>query len=276
MADMKLRISFDLGSVLDISKTITAQTAPLLNQAVRAVAQAVANNWEGEVHQAKLWQGERDAYASSIDWEMTGDFTAVVRADYKHAREIEEGRPARDLKKMLGTSDKVRRTEKGKRFLVIPLRHNVKKLQAAGLAGVAEALEASMVTGETTRLSGEVTHLSPQTGMSKSPHQKPFLSDRRTKAEARVAQNIYNWGSKLSSKQAGRNKWAQGLHRFDTSTPGSSKSSEYLTFRIMMEGQSGWVVPAQPGQYIAKKVVDAIQPKAEQAFAAAVKKDFGL
>lgn len=276
MADIKFNISFDLGAVLDISKTITAQTAPLLNQAVRAVAQATAADWQNEVHQAKLWQGERDKYAASISWEMTGDFTAVVKADYKYAREIEEGRPPRDLKKMLGTSDKVRRTESGKRFLVIPLRHNVKKLQAAGLDGIAAALEASIVKGQTTRASGEVTHLSPKTGMHKSPHQTPFLSDRRTKAEARVAQNIYQWGAKLSKKDAGTNKWAQNLYRFDTSTPGGAKSSAYMTFRIMMEGQSGWVVPAQPGQHLAKNVVERIQPKAEQAFEAAVKKDFGL
>ncbi|MDR0479926.1 MAG: hypothetical protein LBH31_09050 [Burkholderiaceae bacterium] len=48
------------------------------------------------------------------------------------------------------------------------------------------------------------------------------------------------------------------------------KSSEYLTFRIMIEGQQGWVVPAQPGRYILKKVADETQTKAGKIFDAAL------
>jgi hypothetical protein len=41
---------------------------------------------------------------------------------------------------------------------------------------------------------------------------------------------------------------------------------------MMIESQQGWVVPAQPGRFIAKKVVDDVHPKAEkEAFEAAVK-----
>ncbi len=274
MADIKFGITFDLGSVLEITRIVNKEVFPLLHQAVRAVAQQGASDWQREIQQAKLWSGEKDAYAATVKWKMTGDFSAVIESDYKYAAEIETGRPARDLKKMLDTSTKVRRTESGKRFLVIPMRHNVKKLQAAGLYGVAKALEASIISGQGQRASGEVTHLSPKAGMSKSSKQSPYLSNPTTQGEYMVNQNNYAWGQKLSKADAGEHKWAQGLYRFNTSA-GKGKSSSYLSFRIMMEGSSGWIVPAQPGQYLARKVTTALQPKAQNAFAAAIKKQLG-
>lgn len=273
MAEIKYNISFDLGSKLDVKKMIDKQVFPLLNQAVRAVAQKTAIELKKEVYKAPLWSGEKDQYAKSIDWKMTGDFSAIVEATYKHAGEIETGRPAYDLKKMLGTSEKVRRTEKGKRFLVIPLRHKMEKLQAAGLYDEAFNLEASMVVGQDTRPSGEVTHLSKGSGMTASPASKqtPFLSNPKTKQAMQVPKNVYAWGGKITGQQSGDNKWAQGMRRFDTSTDKAS-SSAYMTFRIMIEGSGGWIVPAKSGQYLARKVTTNMQPLAHAAFAAAITK----
>lgn len=277
MANLNFKISFDLGAAFDITGIVNRQVFPLLNQTVRAIAQQTASDWQKEVHQAKLWAGEKDAYAKSIDWKMTGDFSAVIEATYDKAAEIEEGRPSRDLKRMLDTSSKVRRTEDGRRFLVIPMRHNMAKLQSAGLYDMASALAPSKIVGQTKRDSGEVTKLSPTSGMSKSANQTGFLSNPKTRAASQVNQNIYAWGQKLSKGamkgagvDAGTRKWAQGMHRFDTSTPGGGKSSTFLTFRIMIEGSAGWVVPAQPGLHLARKVTDAMQPKANAAFAGAI------
>lgn len=279
MADLKL--SFDLGTTLDVLKVVNKQVFPLVNQAVRAVAAQTAADWQSNIYQAKLWSGEKDAYAKTITWKMTGDFSAVVESDYRYDQDIETGRPPRDLKKMLDTSTKVRRTEDGRRFLVIPLRHNVKKLEDAGIYGMAKDLGASTITGQGDRLSGEVTQMSPTGGMSPAPEaqQTPFLSNPKTRQAQTVRQNIYAWGERLKAqamKDKGvplaTRKWAQGMVRFDTSTPTGGKSSAYLTFRIMMEGSGGWVVPAQPGQHIAQKTTDAMRPKAQAAFAEAIKR----
>lgn len=269
MAAPTLNITFDLGTLMDITAAVNKEVIPLLHQAVNAVGQQVASNWRNEVMQAKLWAGEKDAYIKSISWNMTGDFSGVVEATYKHAAEIETGRPARDLKKMLNTSKKVRRTEDGRRFLVIPMRHNKAKLEAAGLYGIAKALEASSVAGQSRRPSGQVTHLSPKTGMTPSDKQTPFLSNLKAKGHMMVPKNNYLWGARLTAQQAGEHKWAQGLYRFNTSA-GNAKSSSFLSFRVMIEGSNGWVVPAQPGKYLAKKVVDEMTPKANAAFAEAV------
>jgi hypothetical protein len=279
MNELQISTSIDIGGLLDLQGIINKQVFPLLNQAVRGVAQQTASNWQENVYQAKLWSGEKKAYAKSITWAMTGDFTALVQSDYQYDRDIESGRPARDLKKMLDTSSKVRRTKDGRRFLIIPMRHSVKKLEDAGLYGMAQSLEASKVTGQGKRQSGEVTHISPNSGMSKAAHQTPYLSNTKTKQAMMVNQNQYAWGGHLSRagmKAAGidaaTRKWAAGMHRFDTSTPGGGKSSSYLSFRVMMENSQGWIVPAQPGQYIAKKTALNMQILAQTVFAEAVKR----
>lgn len=284
MADLKYSITFDLGTKLDVLSIVNKQIFPLLHQAVSAVAQQTASNWQQQVYKAKLWSGEKDAYAQSIKWQMTGDFSAVVEATYKHAQEIETGRPPRDLKKMLDTSQKVRRTEKGKRFLVIPFRHNTPgygahaKPMPTSVHTLAKKMVKSSITGTGLRPAGQVTRLSPKTGMHPSGRQTPFLSNPKTKSATMVASRNYAWGDRITKaalKQAGLSKEDQrlfaGMVRMKTNTPSGAKSSAYMTFRIMMEGSKGWVVPAQPGQFIAKKVVDDMIPKAQAAFAAAIK-----
>lgn len=286
MNDIKYSISFDLGNVPGIANVINGQLMPLLSKAVNGIGNATAAKWKEHVYKAKLWSGEKDAYADSITWNFApGSLSGFVEATYKHAEEIETGRPARDLKKMLNTSLKVRRTESGKRFLVIPFRHNVPgnnahaKAMPANVHAIASQMTKSSVTGTGQRPVGEVTRMSPKIGMQASPNQSPYLSSPKTKQHAMTARMSYAWGDRLSKaalQQAGASKAEArryaGMVRMDTSTPGGAKSSAFLSFRIMMENSSGWIVPPQPGQFLAKKVVEDMKPKAEMAFAEAVKK----
>lgn len=281
MAKIQYQITFDLGAQIQIAGAVDKQVFPLLNQAVRAVAAKTAVDWKTNVQKAKLWSGEKDRYAESIKWEMTGDFSAVVESDYKWAAEIESGRPARDLKKMLDTSAKVRRTEDGRRFLIIPFRHGTPGAKSAMPGPVhmlASAMTPSKVVATGQRPSGQVTHLSPKSGMSVSAKQSAFLSNPSTKGASTVSSRSYQWGSSLTKgalKSAGMDaataKRFAGMVKMDTSTPGGSRSSSYLTFRVMMEGSKGWIVPPKSGLYLAKKAADEMQPKANAAFAQAVK-----
>lgn len=276
------KISLDLGAKMDLMQAVNAKVLPLMAQAVRAIATQTTADWQASVHKAKLWSGEKDAYAGSITWKQTGDFSAVVEADYRYAADIETGRPARDLKRMLDTSNKVRRTTDGRRFLVIPFRHNTPGNNAHAQAmpeavhNLASAMAPSRVKSVGQRLVGQTVHLSPKSGMTPASKQPAFLSNPANKQAAMTAQRSYAWGDRLAGaalKQAGLDagqvKRFQGMVKMDTSTPGGAKSSSYMTFRIMMEGSSGWIVPAKPGLFIAKKVADAMQPKAQAAFAAA-------
>lgn len=130
----EFRIKVDLSDVISAKGIITAEIFPLLNQAVRMVAEQTSINWTESVERAKLWRGEKDAYKATIQWQMVSDFEALVWADYKYAEEIETGRPQKDLKRMLNTSLKVRMSKKGSRYLIIPFQHNTPGSNATGQA----------------------------------------------------------------------------------------------------------------------------------------------
>lgn len=251
------RITFDLASQMDVSVGINAKVIPLVNQAVHGIAQATAANWKTAVLRAKLWSGEKDAYAETITYRMTGDFSAMVESDYKHAAEIENGRPPRDLKKMLDTSLKVRLSKDGNRYLIIPFRHNTPGKNATAQAmpkdvfKQAKQLSMSTIIGHTQRPSG--------TG----------AWSLKTKAPVMVPQRQYTWGDRLMGADVARKY--QGMVRMNTAT-GGKKSSAYMTFRVLSEKSKGWIIPAQPGQYIAKGVAENMQPLAVSVISEAVRR----
>jgi hypothetical protein len=284
-----IKLSVALPNVADrIAGTVNAALLPRLNQAVGAVAQQAMIDWREAVARAKLWSGEKAPYVDSIQWRMTGDFSAEVWSDYKYAAEIDNGRPARDLKKMLDTSMKVRRTRDGKRFLVIPFRHNTEGNDATARAmpgnvgQLASAMSTSRITGTGRRAAGEITDISPGSGMTPlkaETRKNPYLMNPRTQKPVTVASRQYLWGDRLTNKAmkeagigAADRKRYQGMVRMETSS-GNAKSSAYLTFRIMAENSTGWIVPAKPGLQIVPGVAQRLQPLAEKAFAEAVKRD---
>lgn len=261
---LEFRIRLQLDGLPAVRAAIYQQVYPLLTEAVGAVAQQTALNWQAAVRDAKLWVGEKDAYAASIQVKMTGAFSALVWTDYKLAQQIEDGRPARDLKRMLNTSLKVRTGKRGQRYLVIPFRHSTPGKNATGpsmpehVYKAAKKLEPSSVTGMTTRLSG--------TG----------AMDVKTRQFLTVPQRVYKWGGRLPPGMMGPNPKGKvdrfaGMVRFQE--PGKSpRYSQYLTFRVMSEDSRGWIIPAKPGLKIVKGVVDDMQPVAEEIFREAVKR----
>lgn len=262
MAEFRIRLQLD--GLPAVRAAIYQQVFPLLTEAVGAVAQQTAVNWQTAVQNARLWVGEKDAYAASIQVKMTGAFSALVWTDYRYAEEIENGRPARDLKKMLDTSAKVRRGKKGQRYLIIPFRHNTPVQNATGpsmpdhVYKAARKLEPSSVTGMTTRVSGLQA------------------MDIKTREFLTVPQRVYKWGGRLPPGMMGPNPRGKadrfaGMVRFQE--PGKKpRYSQYLTFRVMSENSKGWVIPPRPGQNIAKGVVADMQPVAEEIFREAVRR----
>jgi hypothetical protein len=281
MADYSIKLT--LPNVSDVQKIFNRQVFPLLAQAVRAIAQEAAHNWIDSINAAPLWGGEKQKYIESIRIDYWADgLRADVIASYKYAHEIENGRPPRDLKEMLNTSTKVRRTKDGRRFLVIPMRHNTPGNTAHAPAmppsvyALAGQMKASAVTGTGERAAGEVTMLSPTSGMAPSPMQTPYLSNFGTKSAYLVPQTNYAWGGRLTRKalaEAGASKEEQrrygGMVRMKESTGGS----QFLTFRTMIEGSPGWVIPAKPGLHIASDVAEHLQPIAQAAIEEAMRRE---
>lgn len=279
MSNVSYKISLDFGAAMELSAGINARLFPLLSQSVNGIAQATAARWVEAVQRAKLWSGEKDAYAKTITYRMTGDFSAVVESDYRYVQDIETGRPPRDLKKMLDTSMKVRRTKDGTRFLVIPMRHNLSSMPSH-VAGAAKKLTASSITGQGERRAGEIVSARVGMGMlplgEKRQRRNPFANDPSTRKAIMVTKNHYNWGAALAAGAMGPNPKGKtdrfaGMYRFDTSG-GGKKSSSYLTFRVMSEKSRGWIIPAQPGQHIARDVQQDMEPVAKDILAEAIRR----
>lgn len=260
-------ISIDLAPVAEsVGSVINERVLPRLSQAVMAVAQQTQANWIESVMRAKLWAGEKDSYAQSIQWKMTGPFSALIWSDYRYDQEIENGRPSRDLKKMLDTSTKVRRSAEGRRYLIIPFRHNTPGHSALARAmpkavyEIARTLKPSMIVGQTRRVSGLIA------------------SDVKTRAPLTVKQHLYRWGESLPEGHGRRlrpgNKTDPyaGMYRFQERS-GRSMKSVYMTFRVMAEGSPGWIIAPRPGLHIVKGVVQTMQPLAERVFGEAMRLD---
>lgn len=265
MSDYKL--SVDLGPLLAQNWQISQAIFPLVGQAVKAVAEEGAFRWKSAVMKAKLWpDGEKNPYVESIKWQMLGPFTAEISTDFRLAGEIETGRPAKDLKRMLQTSKKTRMSKsgphQGQKYLIIPFRHNV---PTAGGEGAYAPQMPPSVYAQAKKLSP--SFLLPM--MSKNPGIRLSASGHY------VTQYSYQWGGRLPAGMAPKLKTNHksdpyaGMVRFDTSTPGKggkkTKSSAYLTFRVMGEWSTNWVVKARPGLYLAKGVAEGLQPVLETA-----------
>ncbi|SMF93920.1 hypothetical protein SAMN02949497_1216 [Methylomagnum ishizawai] len=268
-------IRVDLSALIEaIPCVIDESVLPRLALAVRKFAEQAELDWKEDVLRAHgVWIDHKKQYAASIQTRQLGPFSYEVFSDLKLAEAIETGRPAYDLKRMLDSSLKVRRTKDGRRYLIIPFRHNTPGNDAlarpmpqdiykiVGKKGFGK----SLITGVGWRNSGTGA-LSTQTRRGHN----------QTKGEAvRVATRKYVWGDRLPAGLAGKLKPHHatdiyaGMVRMNTSS-GKQKSSKYLTFRVMREGVPKWIIPARPGLNIAQGVADRLRPLAEEAFREAV------
>lgn len=249
-------VSVDLSNLLSGHASLIQQLYPLLSQAVQATAEQGAQAWKSEVFKARLWEVEKKRYVESIGWRMIDTYTAEISSSYDQAQQIEDGRPARDLKRMLQTSKKTRIVKSGahagKRYLIIPFRHNTPNGSGEGALAPqmpadvyarAHSLSASLVLPPGTK--------KPATRLSGSGHL--------------VAQQSYSWGDRLPAGLAPKlqshhktDPYA-GMVRFNTAAAGAPRKSAYLTFRVMTEWSSGWIVPAKEGLKLAEKVAGELQ-----------------
>lgn len=266
MAANPFNIRLGLGDFFSgLTQQVIAQSAPAIRAAVERIADATAQQWRREVSNARLWSYEKGQYANSINWSMIAPLTAEITAEYKYAQEIEEGRPARDLKRMLQTSVKTRSNKLGQKYLIIPFRHNTPGNDAhsdampADIYAQAKTMMPSLVIGQTLRNSASGAW------------------DMKTRRPLMIPKAQYRWGDSLRAGLAPKmqphhktDRYA-GMVKMDTST-GKSRSSAYLTFRVMSEASSGWIVPPKAGLHLVPKVVGVIQPKADAVMAEAIKR----
>ncbi|WP_176058122.1 hypothetical protein [Paraburkholderia sp. BCC1876] len=278
MAGLNFSLSFTLPNVPNLGAVMNKGNLPLLHKAVAATANATAVLWKERVATARLWNGEKQAYIASIKVRWLNDLHAEVYSDYPNAQPIEAGRPPVDLKRMLATSSKVRVSQKGNRFLVIPMLKSTPDMVAHGPAmppsvyELAKDMEMSSVASNSgARQTGELTFLSPGSGMTPMANQ-PHSAGVVPRMQYKWGGKVTNAAMKAAGVSAKERKLYAGMVKMDASTPGA-KSSVYLTFRTMSDKSAGWQIPARPGMNIAAKVASDMQPLAQAALSEAVKRE---
>lgn len=255
---MSYNVSFDAAALI---RGMNLQLEAAIAKAVQTTALTTQAAWQQTISaQPGIWQPIKDRYMASIKVEFDPKgMGARIYSDDPMATPIETGIPARDMKRALDTSVKVRTAKGGDhggmRYLVIPFRHNSPGNEALAHAmpqaiyDQAKTMEKSKVTGKVLMRSG--------LNASSIRHKGPLMTMR----------NKYKWGDRLEG--AAIPKRFQGMVRFNTSS-GGQKSSSYVTFRVMGEWSSGWIIPAKPGAYIVKSVSQQAQEMLQSEVIAAI------
>ena len=248
-------ITLDFSSILGIADQIEQGSLQKIHNSLEEAAESIKWQWQDAVMKAPgIWQPERQAYVASIDSRQVTYLSIIVESKLALASQIEHGRPAKDLKRMLDSSTKVRESKKG-RYLIIPLRHNTPGNTAHARAmpkavyAQAKKLGQSLIVGHGKRESG--------TGAYSVKTQQKYM----------VRSREYSWGGRLSAGLAPKMKPHHttdiyaGMVRMNTASAlGKAKSSAYMTFRIMGAWQTGkWLVPAKPGLFIARTVSQNVE-----------------
>ena len=276
MPTFKLSINLSLAGPQPVEACL-----PVARRALEMVGKEAQARWKNMIETSDKihdrWKGD---YINSIIVEMAAPLQVSVYSEWEYAYEIENGRPSRDLKRMLDTSMKVRvstsKKNAGKRYLIIPFRHTLKSMPAA-VQSAAKMLTKSQVTGMGLRVSGQVRNDlkgrwgtvaqdRERRGAGVSPHSGFLVSQRK-----------YLWGGRLPDglalKEASHHKTDRfaGMVRMNASS-GKSRSSVYLTFRTMMEGSPGWVTKPVPGVFQMPELAREIEPFAQSSITEALRK----
>lgn len=238
------KIEINIRPLLETAKAEAAAAIyPVVRQAVGDVATGIRTSWQSAVFRAipasSTWAIQRRNEAvDSITVTFPGPFSAIVASSNQAVQQLEEGTPARDLKRMLTSSSRTRASKQGKKYLIIPMHHG-----SPGAGALAPAMPKSAYL--------LASHMQPSTIAGKG---------LRVNAHGDVApQNRYLWGGRLQAglvpklRPSHRTDPLAGMVRMNTSTPGK-KSSAFLTFRVMHQDSNGWIIPAKPGQYILKGI----------------------
>lgn len=229
------RITVDLTPLQAALNAAGEQAYRAVNMAVRMTAEDIAQQWQQQVYRLAPPYCRQEA-VDSIKAEATGPFSSVVSSDSQAVRYIEEGTPQRDLKEILQTSSRVKVSNKGQRYLTIPFRHGTPTATVLPAMPKSVYLQASQLAP--SRVTGRFL--------------RPAING------GGVAPRLaYQWGGRLPAGLTPKLKPNHkadphaGMVRFDTGNV-KQRSSAYLTFRVMHQDSSGWIVPSKPGYYVAR------------------------
>lgn len=178
-----------------------------------------------------------------------------------YAYYLEVGFESFDLKKMLETSTKVRVNKEGKRYLIIPFRHGTP--DSKGLRAMPNE-----VYNKAQNLRGSVITSTYKEGVQQGAKSYQEAQMLRKYNMQKVRRNKYAWGERLKGFEG---TIYEGMYRFEKNpnnvrplntgkfvnqSDNDLQYSNYITFRVMLEGKSGWQHPGVRAMNILKDTVE--------------------
>lgn len=269
----EFRVKIEVAHILPPQLEMSEALFPNLSYAVQRMAQAAQNIWQGYASGKEIPPGGKPlhtrtgTYLRSIQLEQEGAFAWAVYSDAPYADAIENGAGEFDMHRWLDTSHKTRISSKGKRYLIIPFRWNTPDHDATtpnvmpghihGLWSM--GLMASHVTDQRMYTVGHSLDGRPLT----VTRRKYIWGDRLS---ARLIAATGATGAKARNMRGMVNMRVPGAR-------GGAAHSQYLTFRVLSEGSSGWIIPPRPGYHLAQHTSERIRSLSAQAFGKAVETD---
>ncbi|PIG96857.1 hypothetical protein [Deinococcus sp. UR1] len=236
--------------------------------AVKHLARAAHIRWleyasgKRALPNGKQLQAVSGTYLSSIRIEEDGELRYVIYSDDPKAEWIEEGFPSFDMKKMLRTSDRARIGKDGTRYMYIPFRHKTSGATAGLGLVMPQAAESWWVSPN--RQSSAVTG---------------HYREGSVNGGGAVTRNTYTWGDRLTRAElegigidpdSKIGQRMEGMVRFQNN---EDRGGQHVTFRVMSEKSSGWLMPKRDGAFPAKAAFEWVQQHYERVMKTALEED---
>lgn len=230
---------------------------------------------------------------AGINYPFRGDSLhyRVIHAS-RYAKALEDGVGGFDMKKMLQTSDKVKISKDGKRYIVIPFRHGI-----PGTVGF-RSMPKEIYT-EAKSLRHSITSGTFREGSIRFALTKNDADLLKSHNVTKVIRNVYQWGDRLKDvdwpleKAHHKASIYEGMVRFQNnpnvnrekfstgkfvlnehqSTDFHGDHSSYFTFRIMHEDSTGWQHPGIKPMKILEETVSRVKQPILEMLAEGARKD---
>jgi len=269
----EFKVKIEIAHIVPQVTAMTDELFPNLSYAVRRMAQAGQQLWQSYASGNEQLPGGKQlhvrtgTYLRSIQLEQQTAFAWTVFSDAPYAEAIEHGAPAFDMHNWLSSSNKTRISKSGKLYLIIPFRWNTPGKSATNPNTMTPHIHGTWMSGMiASRVKSQrmTTNATTVTGKAMT-----------------VTKRQYFWGDRLSSHQiaqagvtGSQAKNMRGMVNFrKPGAVGGASHSQFLTFRVLSEGSSGWVIPAREGYHPAEATANRIRSLSEVAFGKAVEAD---
>ena len=288
MIDITITLSQSINSMRQAMANILAKdNATETYAAVEEAGKMIQQEWLNMADQS--FAHPSGAYARGIEEGMIYPFgkdrlSVAVINQSPHAKYVEEGTSPYDMKQMLLTSNQVRISKEGKRYMIIPMKHQTPGNEATGPAmprsvyNIAKNLVATQTVGSYKTPSIQTRGLSLKEKVLFGQTNKPLAVS--ASGAPMAVRSSYLWGGKVAGMgDLGRRTQLNAGLRI----PGAEKQpvdytwksspyenmykmaqaghTQYITFRTMSEVSPGWIRPGMPAMRIAAQTAERVTPE---------------